>query len=135
MHDDSFLPTSLRMIVLQDVVIFSQQVNLKGIKGWDVTLRNIKIIHCMYGVTNAQRRRGLLRQFSQVLSRCNALLIHAPLDEELLDIQSQLHVIISQLQCQSYHYAKMQQLRDEFIVDKATIIVIFAHYLKELCGL
>ena len=29
----------------------------------------------------------------------------------------------------------MQQLRDEFIVDKATIIVIFAHYLKELIGL
>ena len=102
MHDDSFLPTSLRMIVLQDVVIFSQQVNLKGIKGWDVTLRNIKNIHSMYGVTNAQRRRGHLRQFSQVLSRCNALLIHAPLDEELLDIQSQLQAIISQLQCQSY---------------------------------
>ena len=40
---------------------------------------------------------------------------HAPLDEELLDIQSQLHVIISQLQCQSYHYAKMRQLRDGLI--------------------
>ena len=82
-------------------------MNLKGVKTWDITLRNIKIIHRMYGVTNAQRRRGILRQFSQVLSRCNALLMHAPLDEELLKIQSQLHVIISQLQCQSYRYAKM----------------------------
>ena len=69
----------------------------------------------MYGVTNAQRRQGLLRRFSQVLSRCNALLIHAPLDEELLDIQSQLHDIISQLQCQSYRHAKMRQLRDGLI--------------------
>ena len=42
-------------------------------------------------------------------------MIHAPLDEELLDIQSQLHVFISQLQCQSYCYAKMRQLRDGLI--------------------
>ena len=91
----------------QILVNFSQEVNLKGVKAWDITLRNIKIVHRMYGVTNAQRRRGLLLKFSQVLSRCNALLIRAPLDEELLDIQSQLHVIISQLQCQSYRYAKM----------------------------
>ena len=109
MHNDSFLPTSLRMEVLQDVgtldlfpiclevcshaidmykyvlgkpplcfnsslllqphfdslmeqilVNFSQEVNLKGVKAWDITLRNIKIIHHMYGVTNAQRRRGFL---------------------------------------------------------------------------
>ena len=90
-------------------------MNLKGVKVWAITLRNIQIIHRIYGVTNAQRRRGLLRRFSQVLSRCNALLIHAPLDEELLDIQSQLHDIISQLQCQSYRYAKMRQLRDGLI--------------------
>ena len=32
-----------------------------------------------------------------------------------MDIQSQLHSIISQLQCQSYRYAKMRQLRDELI--------------------
>ena len=44
----------------QFFVNFSQHVNLKGIKAWDTTLRNIKIIHCMYGVTNSQRRRGLL---------------------------------------------------------------------------
>ena len=44
-------------------------------------------------------------KFSQVLSRCNALLIHAPLDEELLDIQSQYDAIIFQ----------MRQLRDELI--------------------
>ena len=43
------------------LVNVSQQVNLKGVKAWDATLRNIKIIHYMYGVTNAQRRRGLLR--------------------------------------------------------------------------
>ena len=46
---------------------------------------------------------------------CNALLIHAPLDNELLDIQRQLQVIISQLQCQSYRYSKLQQLRDGLI--------------------
>ena len=69
-------------------------MDLKGFKEWDITLQNIKIIHRMYGITNAQRRRGLLRQFSQVLFKCHALLIHAPLDEELLDIQSQLQVII-----------------------------------------
>ena len=85
-------------------------MNLKGVKAWDITLRNINVIHRMYGVTNA-----LLTLFSQVLSRCNALLIHAPLDEELLDIQSELHDIISQLQCQSYRYAKMRQLRDGLI--------------------
>ena len=38
-----------------------------------------------------------------------------PLDEELLDIQSQLQDIISQLQSQSYSYAKMRQLRDRLI--------------------
>ena len=80
-----------------------------GVKAWDITLRNINIIHRMYGVSNAQQRRGLIRQFSQVLSRCNAL------DEELLDIQSQLHAIISQLQCQSYSYTNMRQLRDPLI--------------------
>ena len=52
----------------------------------DTDLRNIRTIHHMYGVTNAQRRRGFLQQFSLVLSRCNTLLIHAPLGEELLDI-------------------------------------------------
>ena len=44
----------------QILVNFSQEVNLKGVKAWDITLQNIKIIHRMYGVTNAQRRRGLL---------------------------------------------------------------------------
>ena len=83
----------------QILVNFLKEVNLKGVKAWDSTLRNINVIHRMYGVTNAQRRRGLLRRFSQVRSRCNALLIHPPLDEELLDIQRQLHAIISQLQC------------------------------------
>ena len=52
---------------------------------------------------------------SQVLSRCNALLNHALLDKELLDIHSQSYVIICQLQCQIYRYAKMQQLRDGLI--------------------
>ena len=75
-------------------------MNFKGVKAWDIMLRNIENTHRVYGITNARRRRVILRQFSQVLSRCNALLIHAPLDDELLDIQSQLHVIISQLQCQ-----------------------------------
>ena len=70
-------------LMVQISVNFSRQVNFKGVKAWDITLQNIKIIHRMYGVTNAQRRRALLQQFSQVLSRCNALLIHAPLDEEL----------------------------------------------------
>ena len=42
-------------------------------------------------------------------------MIHAPLDEELLDIKSQLHAIISQLQCQRFRYAKMRQLRDGLI--------------------
>ena len=78
-------------------------------------LQNIKNIHHMYGVTNAQRRRGFLQQFSLVLSRCNTLLIHAPLGEELLDIHSQLDIIISQLQCQSYRYSKMRQLRGGLI--------------------
>ena len=39
----------------QMLVNFSKEVNLKGVKAWDITLRNIKIIHRMYGVTNAQR--------------------------------------------------------------------------------
>ena len=38
----------------QILVNFLQEVNLKGVKAWDITLRNIKIIHHMYGVTNAQ---------------------------------------------------------------------------------
>ena len=109
MHNDSFLPTSLWKVLLQDVgtldhfpiclevcshvidmyksllgkpplrfnsslllqphfdslmeqilVNFSHEVDLKGVKAWDITLRNIKIMHHMYEVTNAQRRRGLL---------------------------------------------------------------------------
>ena len=44
----------------QILVKFSKQVNLKGVKAWDIMLRNINVIHRMYGVTNSQRRRGLL---------------------------------------------------------------------------
>ena len=69
-------------------------------------------------------------KFSQVLSRCNALLIHAPLDEELLDIQSQLHAIISQLQCQSYRYAKMRQLRDGLIDNQCQSHFFSKHYIR-----
>ena len=39
----------------QILVNFSKEVNLEGVKAWDITLRNINIIHRMYGVTNAQR--------------------------------------------------------------------------------
>ena len=109
----------------QILVNFSKEVNLKGVKAWDITLRNINVIHRMYGVTNAQRRRGLLWKFSQVLSRCNALLIHAPLDEEPLDIQSQLQAIISQLQWQSYRYVKMRHLRDGLIDNQCRCHLFF----------
>ena len=50
----------------------------------------------MYGFTNAQQRWVRLQQFSQVLSRCNALLIYALLDDELLDIHRELQVVVSQ---------------------------------------
>ena len=33
----------------QIFVNFLQEVNLKGVKAWDMTLQNIKIIHRMYG--------------------------------------------------------------------------------------
>ena len=43
------------------------------------------------------------------------LLIKVGIRLRAMNIQSQLHVIISQLQCQSYRYAKMRQLRDGLI--------------------
>ena len=152
-HDDSFLPTSLCIIVLRDeassnhfhtcldvcnhlidmfksllgkpplclksslflqphfdslmdqiLVSFSQQVDNKWVKSWDTTLWNIKINICMCRLSNAQWRHGILGQFSQVMYSCNVLLIYAPLDKNLLE-------------CQSYRYAKMWQLRDDLIIN------------------
>ena len=54
----------------QILVYFQQEVNLKGVKAWDTTLRNIKIIHYeilrsfIVSFINSQRRRSLLQQFS-----------------------------------------------------------------------
>ena len=51
---------TLILLMEQSLVNFSKEVNLKGVKAWDITLRNISVIHRMYGVTNAQRRRGVM---------------------------------------------------------------------------
>ena len=93
-----FLQPHFDSLMQQILVNFSKEANLKGVEAWDITLQNINIIHRMYGVTIAQRRRTLIQLFSQVLSRCNALLIHAPLDEELLDI-SKVNCMILFLSC------------------------------------
>ena len=42
------------------MVNFSQDVDSKGVKAWDTTLRNIKSINCMYGLSNAQWQQFLL---------------------------------------------------------------------------
>ena len=73
---------------------FSNHVYSQGEQAWETALLNINYIHRMYGLTNAQRRRGFLGQCSDILVRCNSLLMKAPLDEELVDLQSQLHDII-----------------------------------------
>ena len=88
------------------IMVNFSQVDNKGVKARATTLWNIKVIHHVYGFTNAQQRWDRRQQFSQVLSRCNALLIYA-LVEELLDIHRELQVVVSQLQCQSFCYAKM----------------------------
>ena len=70
---------------------------------------------CMYGLNHAQRRRHLITEFSHVLGRCTAALMYAPHDEELLDVQCQLHDIIRYLTCQSYQSTKLSQLQDGII--------------------
>ena len=44
--------------------MFLEQVNSKGWHAWDATLQNVNHIHCMYGMTNAKRRKQLIDTFS-----------------------------------------------------------------------
>ena len=88
----------------QILVNFSQQVDSKWVKAWDTTLRNIKTIYCMYGVTNAQWN-GVFFNNSHIFSLGAVHYLY----------MRELHIIISQLQCHSYRYAKMWLLKDGLI--------------------
>ena len=48
--------------------MFSEQVISKGWHAWDTTIQNISGIHCMYGMTNAKRRKKLIDKFSHILT-------------------------------------------------------------------
>ena len=65
----------------------------------------------MHGMHNAKRRKKLIDKFSHILTLCNVLLMNNLHDEELLDIQVQVHDIVKNLSCQSYQQRSLCQLK------------------------
>ena len=105
--------------------LFSEQVISKGWHAWDITIQNISDIHCMYGMTNAKRRKKLFDKFSHILTQCNVLLINNPHDEELLDFQVQVQDIVKNLSCQSYQRTRLCQLKEGFIDNQSQTHMFF----------
>ena len=72
----------------QIFVTFPKHVIMKGCDAWDTTLKNIQYIHRMYGLSNVKRCMHLIGRFSHILMRCNVLLMYAPHNEDLVDVQT-----------------------------------------------
>ena len=92
---------------------FNLHVQDVGLEAWDMFVGNVQKLSRYYGMYNAFKGRRKINALATLLGRCNALLSHWPMDEQLLDIHKILSTSLCDMKVKSYQQARLHKLREE----------------------